>query len=86
VGSHNGHASASPRLALRRRTGTVIRFDVLLGSGMIGQADGEAVCSFRHIALRGTTLGILMRGDRVEFDLIEGRQGPNAQDLVRVSA
>ena len=68
-----------------RSSGTVTRFDAARGSGSIGRAHVGRPCTVMHSALRGTVLGILAEGDRVEFDLIEGAQGPSARNVVRVS-
>lgn len=76
--------ATADRFTTSRTAGTVTWFDVGRGSGFIDRDGGETDCFVRHSALRGSILGLLTQGDRVEFDLIEGNQGPRARNVVRI--
>jgi cold shock protein len=73
------------RLAARRRepfmaSGTVKWFDPNRGYGFIRPEQGEDV--FVHIsAVQASGLQTLQEGQAVEFDIQQGRQGPQAANL-----
>lgn len=68
-----------------RSQGIVTRFDVVSGRGFVGRQPVSRTCSIQHSALRGTVLGLLEEGDRVEFDLVYGAGGASAENVRIVS-
>ncbi|MGY4531140.1 CspA family cold shock protein [Pseudomonas sp. TE3786] len=65
-----------------RETGTVKWFNDSKGYGFIQRESGADV--FVHYrAIRGEGHRSLNEGDRVEFAVIDGQKGPQAEDVVR---
>lgn len=65
--------------------GTVKWFNDRKGFGFIQLEDGNDV--FVHFsAVQGQGFRTLKEGEKVEFDLISGTKGPQAANVVRVSA
>lgn len=63
-----------------REEGTVKWFDAEKGFGFIQRAQGEDI--FVHYsAINGEGFRSLEEGQRVEFDVVEGRKGLQAQDV-----
>ena len=66
-----------------REVGTVKWFNNSKGFGFIARANGTDV--FVHFsALRGEGYRSLEDGQQVEFEVVEGEKGPQAQDVVAV--
>jgi CspA family cold shock protein len=68
------------RLMAERVTGTVKWFNATKGFGFIEQDEGEDV--FVHYsAIVGDGYRSLDEGQRVEFVVVQGEKGPQAQDV-----
>jgi CspA family cold shock protein len=66
-----------------RETGTVKWFNSNKGYGFIERDNGKDV--FVHYsAISGTGYRSLQEGQRVEFTVVQGDKGPQAQDVVVV--
>lgn len=66
-----------------RETGTVKWFNDSKGFGFIAREQGEDV--FVHFTgIRGEGFRSLDEGQKVEFTIVEGQKGPQAQDVVVV--
>ncbi|MDX1436714.1 MAG: cold-shock protein [Anaerolineales bacterium] len=66
---------------VERLTGTVKWFNSAKGYGFIAVEDGPDV--FVHYSqIRGDGYRTLDEGQQVEFTLVEGLKGPQAQDVV----
>ena len=66
-----------------RETGTVKWFNSTKGFGFIERAEGKDV--FVHYsAIDGSGYRSLEEGQRVEFDVVEGEKGPQAQNVVAI--
>ncbi len=64
-----------------RETGTVKWFDAAKGYGFIARAEGDDV--FVHFrAIRGTGYRTLEDGQQVEFGVVQGQKGLQADDVV----
>ena len=64
--------------------GTVKWFDDKKGFGFITLEDGEGDCFVHYSAISGGGFRSLAEGDRVEFDLVEGKKGPAAANVTKV--
>lgn len=63
--------------------GKVKWFNNSKGYGFIGQDDGPDV--FVHFsAIRGDGYKSLQEGDPVEFDVVQGQKGPQADNVVKL--
>jgi len=70
---------------LARTRGKVKWFNNSKGFGFIGLEGGNDV--FVHYsALQGEGYKSLQEGDEVEFDVVEGKKGPQAENVVRVES
>jgi len=66
-----------------RETGVVKWFNASKGYGFIQRDEGGDV--FVHFsAIQGTGYRTLFEGDRVEFTVVEGDKGPQAQDVTTI--
>ncbi len=66
-----------------RETGTVKWFDNAKGYGFIQRAEGEDV--FVHFrALRGEGYRTLQEGQQVQFNLVDGPKGLQAEDVAAI--
>ena len=64
-----------------RETGTVKWFDNPKGFGFIVRESGDDV--FVHFSsIRGEGYRSLEEGQQVEFEIVQGQKGPQAQDVV----
>jgi CspA family cold shock protein len=63
--------------------GTVKWFDEKRGFGFISQMDGPDVFVHQD-ALGAEGFGTLKPGDRVEFDVTQGRKGPQATNVCKL--
>lgn len=62
-------------------TGTVKWFNEAKGFGFIEQAEGSDV--FVHFrAIQGDGFKTLKEGQKVEFSVIDGEKGPQAEDVI----
>ena len=65
------------------KKGTVKWFDVKKDFGFIQQEDGSEI--FVHYSnISGSVLKVLEDGESVEFEVIEGNKGLQAQNVVKV--
>ena len=66
-----------------RVQGTVKWFDAKKGFGFISREDGEDV--FVHFsAINGEGYRVLEEGQRVDFIIVEGKKGPEANDVNQI--
>ncbi len=63
-----------------RETGTVKWFDNQKGYGFIQRDSGSDVF-VHHTAISGSGFRSLSEGQRVEFTVVEGQKGPQAQNV-----
>ncbi|NOR65328.1 MAG: cold-shock protein [Candidatus Scalindua sp.] len=64
------------------KKGTVKWFDVKKGFGFIEQEDGSEV--FVHYSnISGNSFKVLEDGESVEFEVVEGNKGLQAQNIVK---
>jgi CspA family cold shock protein len=66
-----------------RVKGTVKWFSDAKGYGFISQADGPDVF-VHHSNIAGEGYRTLEEGQEVEFEIVEGTKGPQAQDVVKL--
>jgi CspA family cold shock protein len=67
-----------------RTKGIVKWFNEAKGFGFIEREDGAKDCFVHHSAIQGSGFKTLAEGDRVEFDVVEGRKGPAAENVTRI--
>jgi CspA family cold shock protein len=62
-------------------TGTVKFFNSEKGFGFISPADGEKDVFVHYSNVQGQGYKTLDEGQSVEFDVVQGRKGPEAQNV-----
>jgi CspA family cold shock protein len=67
-----------------RTTGTVKWFNEAKGFGFITPQDGSKDCFVHHSAIQGKGFKTLAEGEKVEFDIVEGKKGPAAENVLRL--
>ncbi len=65
-------------------TGTVKWFNDSKGFGFLTRDDGEKDVFVHHSAIQGQGFKSLVEGQRVEFDVVQGRKGPAAENVIGV--
>ena len=68
-----------------RTTGTVKWFNDQKGFGFITPEDGQKDLFVHHSAIQGGGFRSLGEGDRVEFDVVEGKKGPAAENVSKMA-
>ena len=67
-----------------RSTGTVKWFNDSKGFGFITSEDGEKDLFVHHSAIQGEGFKTLAEGERVEFDVVQGKKGPAAENVTKL--
>ena len=68
-----------------RTTGTVKWFNDAKGFGFITPENGEKDCFVHHSAIQGQGFKSLSEGEKVEFDLVAGPEGPAAENVAKLA-
>lgn len=66
--------------------GRVVKFDDRLGYGFIFPEAGGRDVFVHHTGIEGTGHRTLNEGDEVEFEVIQGPKGPQAEHVCRITA
>ena len=69
---------------MARTIGTVKWFNDAKGFGFITPEDGGKDCFVHHTAIRAEGFKSLAEGQRVEFEIVDGKKGPAAADVVKL--
>jgi len=67
-------------------TGTIQQFNPTAGIGFITPDDGSADLLVHFTHLSGDTLRCLKPGDRVSYQVVMGRRGPEVTEVYRVGS
>ena len=67
-----------------RSTGTVKWFNETKGFGFIAPENGSQDLFVHQTAIKAEGFRTLHEGDRVEFDIVEGKKGPAAANVVKI--
>jgi CspA family cold shock protein len=85
-------AVGSPALRPQRRsrrqemrtTGTVKWFNDAKGFGFITPDNGQKDCFVHHSAIQAQGFRSLAEGERVEFEVVDGKKGPAAENVTKI--
>ena len=66
---------------MARTLGTVKWFNDAKGFGFITPENGDKDCFVHHTAIKAEGFRSLSEGDRVEFDIVKGPKGLQAQNV-----
>jgi CspA family cold shock protein len=72
------------RMQVARLQGKVKWFNNSKGYGFIGQ-DGGADVFVHYSAIQGEGFKTLQEGDTVEFEVVQGQKGPQADKVIKVA-
>ncbi|MDI3299055.1 MAG: cold shock domain-containing protein [Bacillota bacterium] len=64
--------------------GTVKWFNAEKGYGFISRDDGEGDVFVHYTAIQSEGFRTLEEGQRVQFDIVQGTKGPQAQNVVKI--
>ena len=67
-----------------KNTGKVKWFNDSKGFGFITPEDGQKDLFVHHSAIQGNGFKSLAEGDRVEFEVVQGKKGPAAENVVKI--
>ncbi|HEY7566216.1 MAG: cold shock domain-containing protein [Gemmatimonadaceae bacterium] len=67
-----------------RTTGTVKWFNDAKGFGFITPDNGQKDCFVHHSAIQAQGFRSLAEGERVEFEVVEGKKGPAAENVTKI--
>jgi CspA family cold shock protein len=65
-------------------TGTVKWFNDAKGFGFITPDDGSKDCFVHFSAIQSSGFKKLEEGQKVEFEIVPGAKGPNAQNVIAI--
>ena len=69
-----------------RTKGTVKWFNDAKGFGFITPEDGQKDCFVHHTAIQAEGFRSLQEGQHVEFDVVQGKKGPAAENVTPIGA
>ena len=69
---------------MERLKGIVKWFNNAKGYGFIGRDDGGADVFIHYSAITSEGYKSLAEGDRVEFEIVQGQKGPQAEKVTKV--